>query len=116
MFSFNSPLGACTNCQGYGRIIGIDMEKVLPNRDLRLSEKPVTPWNSAGYEDCYEDLERAAASQPGSFARDLSRSCRGRCRPDRDRLVRQRRSGARPRERAGSDLVRVRGSLHERVG
>ncbi|HEU4521610.1 MAG TPA: excinuclease ABC subunit UvrA, partial [Thermoanaerobaculia bacterium] len=61
LFSFNSPLGACTHCQGYGRIIGIDMEKVLPNRALRLDELPVAPWNSAGYEDCYEDLERAAA-------------------------------------------------------
>ncbi|HUP46611.1 MAG TPA: excinuclease ABC subunit UvrA [Thermoanaerobaculia bacterium] len=61
LFSFNSPLGACTHCQGYGRIIGIDMEKVLPNRKLRLDERPVAPWNSAGYEDCYEDLERGAA-------------------------------------------------------
>src|SRR5436309_8513779 len=61
LFSFNSPLGACTNCQGYGRIIGIDMEKVIPNRSLRLDELPIAPWNSAGYEDCYEDLERAAA-------------------------------------------------------
>ncbi len=60
LFSFNSPLGACTNCQGYGRIIGIDMEKVIPNRDLRLDELPVAPWNSPGYEDCYEDLEKAA--------------------------------------------------------
>jgi excinuclease ABC subunit A len=60
LFSFNSPLGACTNCQGYGRIIGIDMEKVIPNRDLRLDELPVSPWNSAGYEDCYEDLEKYA--------------------------------------------------------
>src|SRR5437588_335529 len=60
LFSFNSPLGACTNCQGYGRIIGIDMEKVIPNRALRLDELPVAPWNSPGYEDCYEDLERAA--------------------------------------------------------
>ena len=60
LFSFNSPLGACTNCQGYGRIIGIDMEKVIPNRGLRLDELPVAPWNSPGYEDCYEDLERAA--------------------------------------------------------
>ncbi|HET7433479.1 MAG TPA: excinuclease ABC subunit UvrA [Thermoanaerobaculia bacterium] len=60
LFSFNSPLGACTNCQGYGRIIGIDMEKVIPNRDLRLDEQPVAPWNSAGYEDCYEDLEKYA--------------------------------------------------------
>jgi excinuclease ABC subunit A len=61
LFSFNSPLGACTNCQGYGRIIGIDMEKVIPNRGLRLDEQPVAPWNSAGYEDCYDDLEKAAA-------------------------------------------------------
>ena len=61
MFSFNSPLGACTNCQGYGRIIGIDMEKVIPNRELRLDELPIAPWNSPGYEDCYEDLEKAAA-------------------------------------------------------
>ncbi len=60
LFSFNSPLGACTSCQGYGRIIGIDMEKVIPNRSLRLDELPVAPWNSPGYEDCYEDLERAA--------------------------------------------------------
>ncbi|PYQ34966.1 MAG: excinuclease ABC subunit A [Acidobacteria bacterium] len=61
LFSFNSPLGACTHCQGYGRIIGIDMEKVIPNHDLRLDELPIAPWNSPGYEDCYEDLERAAA-------------------------------------------------------
>ncbi|HEX6178946.1 MAG TPA: excinuclease ABC subunit UvrA, partial [Thermoanaerobaculia bacterium] len=61
LFSFNSPLGACTGCQGYGRIIGIDMEKVIPNRNLRLDEMPVAPWNSPGYEDSYEDLERAAA-------------------------------------------------------
>jgi excinuclease ABC subunit A len=61
LFSFNSPLGACTNCQGYGRIIGIDLEKVIPNRDLRLDELPVAPWNSPGYEDCYEDLEKASA-------------------------------------------------------
>jgi excinuclease ABC subunit A len=60
LFSFNSPLGACTSCQGYGRIIGIDMEKVIPNRGLRLDEMPVAPWNSPGYEDCYEDLGRAA--------------------------------------------------------
>jgi excinuclease ABC subunit A len=60
LFSFNSPLGACTHCQGYGRIIGIDMEKVIPNRGLRLDEQPVAPWNSPGYEDCYEDLQKAA--------------------------------------------------------
>lgn len=61
LFSFNSPLGACTHCQGYGRIIGIDMDKVIPNRALRLDEQPIAPWNSPGYEDSYDDLAKAAA-------------------------------------------------------
>ena len=60
LFSFNSPLGACDDCQGYGRIIGIDMDKVIPVRSQRLDELPIAPWNSPGYEDCYEDLEKAA--------------------------------------------------------
>lgn len=60
LFSFNSPLGACTVCQGYGRIIGIDMDKVIPDRSQRLDELPIVPWNSPGYDDCYEDLEAAA--------------------------------------------------------
>ncbi|MDX1583882.1 MAG: excinuclease ABC subunit UvrA, partial [Thermoanaerobaculia bacterium] len=61
LFSFNSPLGACEACQGYGRIIGVDYDKVIPIRTLRLDELPIEPWNSPGYEDCYEDLEEAAA-------------------------------------------------------
>jgi excinuclease ABC subunit A len=61
LFSFNSPLGACEHCQGYGRVIGVDYDKVIPVRSLRLDELPIEPWNSPGYEDCYEDLEAAAA-------------------------------------------------------
>jgi len=61
LFSFNSPLGACVKCQGYGRVIGIDMDKVIPDRSQRLDELPIAPWNSPGYEDTYEDLEKAAA-------------------------------------------------------
>jgi len=46
LFSFNSPLGACTQCQGYGRIIGIDIEQMIPNHDLRMRELPIAPWTS----------------------------------------------------------------------
>jgi excinuclease ABC subunit A len=60
LFSFNSPLGACTECQGYGRIIGIDMDKVIPSRALTLNERPIAAWNSPGYEDSYDDLEKAS--------------------------------------------------------
>ena len=60
LFSFNSPLGACVKCQGYGRVIGVDLDKVIPHRSQRLDELPIAPWNSPGYEDTYEDLEKAA--------------------------------------------------------
>ena len=60
LFSFNSPLGACEACQGYGRVIGIDIGRVIPDPGKRLDERPIAPFNSPGYEDCYEDLEKGA--------------------------------------------------------
>lgn len=60
LFSFNSPLGACETCQGYGRVIGIDIDRVIPDRGKRLDERPIAPFNSAGYEDSYADLEKGA--------------------------------------------------------
>ncbi len=60
LFSFNSPLGACEHCQGYGRVIGVDYDKVIPDRSVSLDDRPVEPWNSPGYEDCYDDLYLAA--------------------------------------------------------
>ncbi|HET7452459.1 MAG TPA: excinuclease ABC subunit UvrA [Thermoanaerobaculia bacterium] len=59
LFAFNSPLGACAVCQGFGRVIGIDWDKVIPNRDLTLDERPIAPWNTPAYESAYDDLFRA---------------------------------------------------------
>ncbi len=59
MFAFNSPLGACPACQGFGRVIGVDLEKAIPDRRLTLSERPVAPWNTPAYESAYDDLFRA---------------------------------------------------------
>jgi excinuclease ABC subunit A len=56
LFSFNSPLGACRVCQGFGRIIGIDWQKVIPDPKKKLKEKPFAPWNTPAYEDLYEYL------------------------------------------------------------
>jgi excinuclease ABC subunit A len=56
LFSFNSPLGACEECQGFGRVMGIDRRRVIPNRSLTLLERPIAPWNSPAYEDRYEGL------------------------------------------------------------
>jgi excinuclease ABC subunit A len=59
LFSFNSPIGACPTCQGFGRIIGIDWEKVIPDPKKTLKEKPFAPWNTPAYEDLYEYLWEA---------------------------------------------------------
>jgi excinuclease ABC subunit A len=59
LFAFNSPLGACATCQGFGRVIGVDLEKVIPDPSLRLDERPVATWNTPAYESAYDDLFRA---------------------------------------------------------
>jgi excinuclease ABC subunit A len=43
-FSFNSPLGACENCRGFGRVIDIDMDLVIPDPSRSLSEGAIKPW------------------------------------------------------------------------
>ncbi|MFN3968832.1 excinuclease ABC subunit UvrA [Flavobacterium sp.] len=44
LFSFNNPYGACPTCEGYGNIIGIDEELVIPNTSLSVFENAVFPW------------------------------------------------------------------------
>jgi excinuclease ABC subunit A len=63
LFSFNSPLGACPSCQGFGRVIGIDRERVVPDPRRSLAERPIAPWNTPAYEELYDELLRAARRQ-----------------------------------------------------
>jgi excinuclease ABC subunit A len=44
LFSFNNPYGACPVCEGYGNIIGIDSELVIPNTALSVYENAIFPW------------------------------------------------------------------------
>ena len=43
-FSYESPLGACENCRGFGRVMGIDLDKVIPDERLSLAEGAIRPW------------------------------------------------------------------------
>ncbi len=43
-FTFNNPYGACKTCEGFGQVIGIDKNLVIPNRDLSVFEGAVMPW------------------------------------------------------------------------
>jgi len=44
LFSFNNPYGACPKCEGYGDVIGIDEDLVIPNTALSIYENAVFPW------------------------------------------------------------------------
>ncbi|MFH6963504.1 excinuclease ABC subunit UvrA [Flavobacterium plurextorum] len=44
LFSFNNPYGACPVCEGYGNIIGIDADLVVPNTSLSIFESAIYPW------------------------------------------------------------------------
>lgn len=52
LFSFNSPLGACPECQGFGRVITIDWDLVVPNENKSLAQGAIDPWSkpSAAWE------------------------------------------------------------------
>ncbi|MEP5610661.1 MAG: excinuclease ABC subunit UvrA [Cyclobacteriaceae bacterium] len=43
-FSFNNPYGACRKCEGFGRVLGIDPDLVIPDRNLSVYEGAIAPW------------------------------------------------------------------------
>lgn len=44
-FTFNNPFGACKTCEGFGQVIGIDRNLVIPNREISVYEGAVAPWS-----------------------------------------------------------------------
>ncbi|MDE2049615.1 MAG: ATP-binding cassette domain-containing protein, partial [Gammaproteobacteria bacterium] len=60
LFSFNSPVGACDACRGFGRTIGIDYGLVIPDETKSLRGGAVKPWQTKSYAECQEDMEKFA--------------------------------------------------------
>ena len=56
LFSFNNPFGACPKCEGYGDIIGIDPELVIPNTGLSIYEEAIVPWRSGAMRKYYDNF------------------------------------------------------------
>jgi excinuclease ABC subunit A len=59
-FSFNSPIGACETCRGFGRIIGVDYGLVIPTTTLSLRGGAIKPWQTESYKECQADLVKFA--------------------------------------------------------
>ncbi|HZO16421.1 MAG TPA: excinuclease ABC subunit A, partial [Polyangiaceae bacterium] len=45
LFSYQSPVGACASCRGFGRVLGIDYRKVVPDDSKSIAERAIRPWN-----------------------------------------------------------------------
>ncbi|MFN2576926.1 MAG: excinuclease ABC subunit UvrA [Pyrinomonadaceae bacterium] len=63
LFSFNNPFGACPTCQGFGNTIGLDLNLVIPNPGLSLSEGAIEPWTKPQYEWAQAELKRFCKSE-----------------------------------------------------
>ena len=56
LFSFNSPLGACSQCEGFGDTIDLDDKLVIPDRSKSLAEGAIAPWTTPAYEHNLDEL------------------------------------------------------------
>jgi excinuclease ABC subunit A len=83
LFSFNSPIGACTTCRGFGRTIDIDPELIIPDPALSLEEGAIKPWGDwevhrMEFEDLMAFCRRKKIPTDVSF-QDLTRLTRCPC-------------------------------------
>ena len=60
LFSFNSPIGACPTCRGFGRIIETDYKLVIPDHTLSIKDGAIKAFNGRVYSECLRDLLRSA--------------------------------------------------------
>ena len=62
LYSFNSPLGACPECEGFGNVIDVDMDLVVPDPGKTLKEGAIAPWNTPAYAHELKELVKLAPS------------------------------------------------------
>lgn len=60
MFSFNNPVGACKTCEGYGKVIGIDEDLVIPNKSLSIYQDAVACWKGDKMKEWKDELVYSA--------------------------------------------------------
>ena len=60
LFSFNSPLGACDTCRGFGRVIGIDYGLIVPDESKTIAAGAIRPWQTPSFHDCQVDIVKYA--------------------------------------------------------
>lgn len=61
MFSFNNPVGACPTCEGYGKVIGIDEDLVVPNKSLSVYQDAIACWKGEKMKEWRDKLVYSAS-------------------------------------------------------
>ena len=69
LFSFNNPVGACPHCRGFGRVIGIDLDKAIPDPSLSIKDGAIKPFQGERGEECQRDLVRNCRERGISITR-----------------------------------------------
>lgn len=75
LFSFNTPVGACESCKGFGRVIAVDYDLVIPDWNKSLKDGAVKPWQTKSFKECQDELMEFARKKrvPVNIAfKDLS--------------------------------------------
>jgi excinuclease ABC subunit A len=60
LFSFNNPFGACPTCHGFGNIIELDMNLVVPDPSKSITQNAIEPWGKSHYRAQFAELKRAS--------------------------------------------------------
>lgn len=63
MFAFNNPYGACSTCEGFGRVTGIDEDRVIPDPDETIRGGVIAPFNSPRFNEHLRDLIQVCARE-----------------------------------------------------
>ncbi|MDO5057596.1 MAG: excinuclease ABC subunit A [Lautropia sp.] len=62
LFSFNSPIGACDTCRGFGRVIGLDLDLVIPDGSKSLADGAIKPWQTPSFREAQDELMQHGAA------------------------------------------------------
>ena len=65
------PVGACPECQGFGRAMGIDMDLVVPDTTKTLGEGAIQPWTTPKFREWFGDLATSGILGPAPFGRSV---------------------------------------------
>jgi len=70
LFSFNNPFGACPTCHGFGNIIELDLDLVVPDKNKTIQQGAIEPWTKTHYRAQLAELKRAA--KPAGVSMDIA--------------------------------------------